>query len=172
MTTCSLQRSLFGRWSSSTDLVRQTPIFLQQLRGCHRKHVSGIDCFKTRLISMNDQPVLSVPFFRTDAGRLPVQQWLKRLNKADRKVIGRDIHFVQFDWPWGMPLVRKIEPYLWEVRSRLSNGRIARVLFTVEDNEMVLLHGFIKKSQRISQTDLSLARHRRNLWRSGRGRHE
>lgn len=121
---------------------------------------------------MNNQPVLSVTFFRTDAGRLLVRQWLKRLNKADRKVIGRDIQYVQFRWPLGMPLVRKIEPYLWEVRSQLSNGRIARVLFTVEDNEMVLLHGFIKKSQRISQTDLNLARHRRNLWRNGRDRHE
>ena len=115
---------------------------------------------------MNDQPALNVTFFRTDAGRLPVQQWLKRLNKADRKVIGRDIHFVQFDWPLGMPLVRKIEAYLWEVRSRLSSGRISRVLFTITGKEMVLLHGFIKKSQKISQADLSLARHRKNLCQS------
>ena len=143
-------------------------ISLLRLKVYQRKHVSGIDCFKTRFISMNDQPVLSVTFFRTDAGRLPVQQWLKSLNKVDRKVIGRDIHFVQFDWPLGMPLVRKIETYLWEVRSRLSNGRISRVLFTIRGKEMVLLHGFIKKSQRIPQTDLSLARHRKNLCQSRR----
>ena len=117
---------------------------------------------------MNDQPVLSVTFFRTDAGRLPVQQWLKRLNKVDRKVIGRDIHYVQFRWPLGMPLVRKIENHLWEVRSQLSSGRISRVLFTIRDNQMILLHGFIKKSQRIAQTDLNLARHRRNLCQSRR----
>ena len=149
-------------------LARRMPISLRLLKGYHRKHVSGIDCFKTWLISMNDQPVLSVTFFRTDAGHLPVQQWLKRLNKADRKIIGRDIHFVQFDWPLGMPLVRKIEAYLWEVRSRLSSGRISRVLFTIRGKEMVLLHGFIKKSQRISQADLSLARHRKNLCQSRR----
>ena len=119
-------------------------------------------------ISMNDQPVLSVTFFSTDAGHLPVQQWLKRLNKADRKVIGRDIHFVQFDWPLGMPLVRKIETYLWEVRSRLSSRRISRVLFTIRGKEMILLHGFIKKSQRIPQADLNLARHRKNLCQSRR----
>ena len=128
----------------------------------------GIDCFKTWFVFMDDQPVLSVTFFRTDTGRLPVQQWLKHLNKSDRRMIGRDIHFVQFRWPLGMPLVRKIEPYLWEVRSQLSNGRIARVLFTISGNEMILLHGFIKKSQRISQTDLSLARHRKNLCQSRR----
>ena len=145
------------------DLAHQTPISLRLLRDHHHKHVLGIDCFKTRFIFMNDQPILNVTFFRTDAGRLPVQQWLKSLNKADRKVIGRDIHYVQFDWPLGMPLVRKIETYLWEVRSRLSSGRISRVLFTIRGKEMVLLHGFIKKSQRISQVDLSLARHRKNL---------
>ncbi len=143
-------------------------ISLLRLKAYQRKRVLGIDCFKTRFIFMNEQPVLSVTFFRTDAGRLPVQQWLKRLNKADRKVIGRDIHFVQFDWPLGMPLVRKIEAYLWEVRSRLDSGRISRVLFTIRGNEMILLHGFIKKSQRISQADLSLARHRKNLCQNRR----
>ena len=117
---------------------------------------------------MNGEPFFSVIFFRTDSGRAPVQQSLKGLDKVDRKVIGRDIQFVQFRWPLGMPLVRKIETYLWEVRSRLSSGRIARVLFTIGDDEMALLHGFIKKSQSISQTDLNLARHRRNLWQSGR----
>ena len=58
-----------------------------------------------------------------------------------------------------MPVVRKIEPDLWEVRSSLKN-RIARVLFTVEDDYMVLLHGFIKKSQKTPLKDLRLARER------------
>jgi len=75
---------------------------------------------------------------------------------------------VQFRWPLGMPLVRKLESELWEVRSNLIGGRIARVLFTVGGNEMVLLHGFIKKSQKISQRDLSLARNRRNAWQTER----
>ncbi|HBO33743.1 MAG TPA: type II toxin-antitoxin system RelE/ParE family toxin, partial [Anaerolineaceae bacterium] len=48
---------------------------------------------------------------------------------------------------------------LWEVRSSLKN-RIARVLFTVEGNYMVLLHGFIKKSQKTPLEDLKLARER------------
>ncbi len=68
--------------------------------------------------------------------------------------------------------IRKIEPNLWEVRSQLSSRRIARVLFTISDNKMVLLHGFIKKSQRISQTDLSIARQRRNLWQNRGSIHE
>jgi phage-related protein len=50
-----------------------------------------------------------------------------------------------------------LEPGIWEVRSSISRG-IARVLFTVEGHSMVLLHGFIKKSQKISGTDLQTAR--------------
>ena len=117
---------------------------------------------------MNRESFLSVTFFRNDSGRTPVQRWLKGLDKVDRKAIGEDIKLVQFRWPLGMPLVRKIETDLWEIRSTLSNKRIARILFTLGGNEIVLLHGFIKKSQRISQRDLNLARNRRNLWQSGR----
>ncbi len=58
-----------------------------------------------------------------------------------------------------MPLIRKLEPQLWEVRSRLRN-RIARVIFTVEGDTMVLLHGFIKQSQKTPAEDLQLARQR------------
>ena len=59
----------------------------------------------------------------------------------------------------GMPLIRKVEPGIWEVRSGISQG-IARVLFTVEGDTMVLLHGFIKKSQKTPRTELRTA-HRR-----------
>ncbi len=113
---------------------------------------------------MNGEPRLSVTSFQTDSGRAPVKQWLKELDKADRKTIGEDIKMVQFRWPIGMPLVRKIETDLWEIRSNLSQRRIARVFFTIEDNEIALLHGFIKKSQNTPQRDLNLARNRRNLW--------
>ena len=117
---------------------------------------------------MSREPVINVVFFRTDVGRMPVQQWLKRLDDGDRKAIGEDIRLVQFGWPLGMPLVRKMEAHLWEIRSRLKGRRIARVLFTVEGNKMVLLHGFIKKSQKTPRRDLNLARDRRNLWQSRR----
>ena len=65
----------------------------------------------------------------------------------------------QYGWSLGMPLIRKLEGSLWEVRSRLSE-RIARVIFTVEEDTIVLLHGFIKKSQRTPLQDLQLARRR------------
>ena len=116
---------------------------------------------------MDPDIILNVVFFLTNSGREPVRDWLKSLDKEDRKVIGEDIKLVQFRWPLGMPLVRKIEADLWEVRGRLSGGRITRVFFTVRNNEMALLHGFIKKSQKTPAKDIELAQRRKNLWLNG-----
>ena len=108
---------------------------------------------------MLDEPRLKVVFFKTLTGNEPVREWLKSLSLQDKKVIGEDIKTAQFGWPLGMPLVRKLEPGLWEVRSHINAG-IARVLFTVDGNFMVLLHGFVKKSMKTPLDDLSLARKR------------
>ncbi len=94
-----------------------------------------------------------------------MREWLRALTAQDRKTIGEDIKTVQFGWPLGMPLVRKMGKDVWEVRIHLE-GRIARVLFTVEAGVMVLLHGFIKKSQGTPANDLKLAECRRDKLRS------
>ncbi len=105
-------------------------------------------------------PVLQVRFYCTENGKEPVRDWLKdELSSDDRKSVGLDIKTVQFGWPIGMPVVRKIEKNLWEVRSRIQNG-IARTLFTVVGTDIVLLHGFVKKSQKIPEVDLHTARAR------------
>ena len=79
------------------------------------------------------------------------------LDPCDRKTIGEDIKDVEFSWPIGMPLVRAMGEGLWEVRSNIRDGGIARVLFCVEHRQMILLHGFVKKTQKTPQRDLDLA---------------
>ena len=91
---------------------------------------------------------LPARFYRSDSGREPVREWLKSLEPDDRRVIGEDIKDVEFSWPIGMPLVRSLGQGIWEVRSSLPAGRIARVLFCIESDCMVLLHGFMKKTQK------------------------
>ena len=107
----------------------------------------------------DDDLRLRVVFFRTAAGREPVREWLKFLSPAEKWTIGKEIKTVQFGFPIGLPLVRRLEPGLWEVRIALAN-RAARVIFTVEGDTMVLLHGWIKKTQKTPLTDLRLARER------------
>ena len=96
-------------------------------------------------------------FYRTDSGREPVRAWLQGFKPADRKIIGEDIKDVELSWPIGMPVVRSLGRDLWEVRSSLTGGKIARVVFCVDENRMILLHGFIKKSQKTPQKEIDLA---------------
>ncbi|MDR0852061.1 MAG: type II toxin-antitoxin system RelE/ParE family toxin [Clostridiales Family XIII bacterium] len=102
---------------------------------------------------------LKVRFYRTQSGNEPVRDWLLTLEKHDKHAIGADIRTIQYRWPLGMPLVRKIEGNLWEVRSFVTNG-ISRVFFTVDSDQLILLHGIIKKSKKTPATDLQVAKAR------------
>jgi len=104
---------------------------------------------------------LPARFYRSESGREPVREWLKTLDAPDRKIVGEDIKDVEFSWPIGMPLVRSLGRDIWEVRSNLAQGRIARVLFCVEQGCMVLLHGFMKKTRKTPKQDIDLAINRR-----------
>ncbi|MGD0137411.1 MAG: type II toxin-antitoxin system RelE/ParE family toxin [Tepidisphaeraceae bacterium] len=104
---------------------------------------------------------LDVLFFQTDSGNEPVREWLLSLPKGERKTIGDDVLKVQYCWPIGKPLVGSLGNGLWEVRSRLGD-RIARVMFYVEGQTMVLLHGFVKKTQKTPRHELELALRRKN----------
>ena|SRR5581483_2962153 len=105
---------------------------------------------------MADPRPLPVVFFRTDAGHEPVREWLKELAADERRMIGEDLKTLQFRWPLGMPLVRSLGGGLWELRSRLPT-RIARCLFYMAKGRIVVLHGFIKKTQKTPPEDKALA---------------
>jgi len=98
-------------------------------------------------------------FYRNENGNEPVREWLRGLAAKEKRAIGIDIMTVEYGWPIGMPTCRPLGRGLWEVRTSLET-RIARVLFCVREDEMILLHGFIKKSQRTPAADLEIARKR------------
>ncbi len=106
---------------------------------------------------------LPVVFFATGTGAEPVRAWLKELSAEERRLIGEDIKTVQFRWPLGMPLVRNLGSGLWEVRTDLPT-RIARTLFFVHRDEIILLHGFIKKTQKTPNDDKARALQRKHAY--------
>ena len=112
----------------------------------------------------DDEMTLAVVFFRTLNGNEPVREWLLSLPQEQKKAIGMEIKVVQYGWPLGMPVVRKMSPDLWEVRVNIPGG-IARVLFTVDKDLMILLNGFIKKSQKTPENELETAKKRLNQYR-------
>jgi phage-related protein len=110
-----------------------------------------------------DEKILPACFYQNSLGNEPVRDWVKDLNKEDRLVIGSDIKTVEFGWPIGMPTCKPLGKGLYEVRSNLSSNRsIARVIFCIYDGRMVLLHAFIKKTQKTPKQDLELALDRKS----------
>jgi phage-related protein len=116
---------------------------------------------------VGDGKKIEVAFFETVSGHSPVRDWLRELTREDRRQIGEDIKAVEFGWPIGMPTCRSLGRGLYEVRSALKD-RIARVMFLIDGGEMVLLHGFIKKSQTTPKGDMDLARKRLREWENAK----
>jgi phage-related protein len=109
---------------------------------------------------MNKNPEIPVRFYRTEVRGTPVLDWLRGLDKEDRHAIGLDLMRVQFGWPIGRPLVGSLKDGLREVRSSLPSQRTARLILCFHDQVLVVLHGFIKKTQRTPADDLALAKRR------------
>ena len=101
--------------------------------------------------------IIPVVFYREDSGSEPVREWLLEQSIDDRKAIGRDIRIVQLDWPVGPPLVKSIGNKIWEIRTRLEN-KIARVFFIFHEGNIILIHGFIKKTQKIPLKEVEIAK--------------
>lgn len=105
-------------------------------------------------------PVL---FYRTLVGNPVIKEWLHSLDKPDRAIVGEDLMTIQIGFPMvGMPHCRALGDGLWEVRSSLLSNREARVIFFHEKKAkaLVVVHAFIKKSQKTPKADLDLARKR------------
>lgn len=105
---------------------------------------------------MNRESPLKVKFYINDNGNEPARDWIRSLPEKCRKAIGNDIKTLQYGWPIGMPLAEKLCSDIWEVRTKIRNI-IIRNLFTIFDNKIVILHGFIKKTRKTPKDDLDLA---------------
>ena len=116
---------------------------------------------------MKNVPRLVAVFYANASRHQPVREWLKELTKQDRRSIGEDIAYVQYKWPIGKPRVDHLRGPIWEVRTSLRNS-IARTLFAVDDDTMILLHGFIKKTQQTPANEMALAEKRFKEYQHGK----
>jgi putative component of toxin-antitoxin plasmid stabilization module len=106
------------------------------LETMRRKTAQEVETAQPQMAEKEGKRVPAI-FFRTKAGGEPVREWLKGLSsREDRKRIGEDIKTVEFGWPIGMPVCRPLGDGVYETRTHLG------------ENRMVLLHGFIKKTQK------------------------
>ncbi len=94
--------------------------------------------------------------YKEISGKVPVLEWLKDFNKEERQIIDGYIKYPQYNWPWEMPRIKPLGDGLMEIRIKLKN-RQARIFFILHDGIIILLHGFIKKTQKTPNNELEIA---------------
>lgn len=105
--------------------------------------------------------MLKVIFYKTEVGNEPALDFLRDLDPEDRKIVGADLRTVQIGWPLGMPLCRKLVKGIYEVRSDISDKRIVRLVFFQHEQNIIIVHGFIKKTQTTPDDVLKLSKKRK-----------
>ncbi len=107
---------------------------------------------------LRHQPTYKAILYQDDRENKILRKWFKQLNKQNILAILEDIKTLELRWPIGLPLVKKINPKLWELRSRL-NRQTVRIIFTIdkENKRIVLLHGFVKKTNKLPTNLIKLA---------------
>ena len=101
--------------------------------------------------------MFEVVFYRTANGSDIVLDFIKSFDSDDGRTIGVDLYAVQIGFPMGLPLCDHLEGPLWEVRTSLLSNREVRLLFFQKSDKLIVVHGFIKKVQRMPRKDIALA---------------
>jgi phage-related protein len=112
--------------------------------------------------------VFEVVFFAMASGNEPVLEWLRTLSRDEKLTIGADLRTVQIGFPLGMPLCRPLGDGLFEVRSSLPTKKEARLMFFQQGRDLVVVNGFIKKTQKTPADEIDKARSRKRLYESAR----
>jgi len=109
---------------------------------------------------MKKKPPFAIVFFKEPiSGKEPARLWLKKLEKSDQRIIGHNLMTLQWNWPIGLPLVDHLIKNIWELRSTLINKE-ARMLFVVKQRNIIILHAFIKKTQKTPKNEIEIATNR------------
>ncbi|HYY27047.1 MAG TPA: type II toxin-antitoxin system RelE/ParE family toxin [Chthoniobacterales bacterium] len=115
---------------------------------------------------MVPEPLRLLSFYRTENGRALVQEWLRSLTNEEKKRIGKELAKLQFYDHWPAGLVKCLRDGLRELRVSLKKGE-ARVLFFEQQNELVLVHAFWKKTQTTPKDILNEALKRKRNFEQG-----
>lgn len=119
------------------------------------------------------QPDWSVVFFVEDNGRRPVNEFLEGLDDMAQGRFVDSIERLRFRNVLAQePLVRHLEGKLWELREEAGNNAYRIVYFFFTGRQIVLVHGFQKKTRRTPRGEIELAERRmqRFLAREGSDR--
>ena len=104
----------------------------------------------------------TVEFYRDTRGGSPVQEFLDELDEDMRAKVTRSLILLSEQGDrLGMPLARPVAGYRFrELRVQMSGNAVRVFHFATSGRRIVLLHGFMKKSQKTPLRELQIAANR------------
>jgi phage-related protein len=99
-----------------------------------------------------------VEFYERDNGGCPVEDFLNGLDKAPRAKVLALIQLLAEQGPnLPFPYSSQVRGKIRELRTRYGRERLRVLYFGASTREWVLLHGFIKQSQKTPEQDIGIA---------------
>jgi phage-related protein len=107
-----------------------------------------------------NEPRFSVELYETSRGQCPVAKFIQRLSKTGEAKCYHELDLLeQFGIELGFPRIKQVTRVLWELRFTADHSAI-RLLFLIDENEFIVVHGFKKQSQKIPPRELTVAEQR------------
>ena len=102
-----------------------------------------------------------IEFYEAANGQIPVKEFIEALNIKERAKVARTVDLLEeFGINLGMPYAEYVEEDLWELRVRFANNRYRIIYFLNTGQKFILLHGFIKKTQKMPKKEIKVAKQR------------
>lgn len=98
--------------------------------------------------------------YYTKENSCPIHDFLKTLPKKDLAKILREIDLLaEYGYKLGMPHVKKMKGTddIWELRIKISSNNYRVFYFTLKENTYLMLHAFLKKSNKTPSKELNTA---------------
>jgi len=105
-----------------------------------------------------------IEFYKDNQGNIPVQEFM--LGQS-AKVKAKLLHFIdllqEFGMSFGLPYVKKLrDSDVWELRIRHSSNYYRILYFAFSGRKFVLLHAFLKKTEKTPKSEIEIAEGRLN----------
>ncbi len=101
-------------------------------------------------------------FYKTTNGKSPVEDFIESLDEDTQdKFIYKKELLEYFGPQLRYPHTSEISEGIFELRFKGQKGQIRILFFFYYDKQIVLIHGFVKKTQKIPKKEINIAKQRK-----------
>ena len=117
--------------------------------------------YRPAYISRGCTPIFKIELYSTEDGKEVLAEYINELPAKHQAKAFREIDLLaEFGNALKEPYVKHIDGEIWELRIKFSSD-ISRIFYFIwQADTIVLLHGFIKKTQKTPRSEIEIAQKR------------